>query len=159
MGLLKFFLLGLVLSTLSVGAASVFAQTPQDDEALQLARQRAVDKRRVRLEKAIEEDGFFSARVALNLWKREAQEAGLFDEKTYNHYKLKLYNNSIEQNRRCYEFFLIQGSFGNAEACLKIWQLHAKEIDRFDPDGYETMVTNLRQARDKAALKKKQKVK
>jgi hypothetical protein len=159
LGLPKLVLLGFVLITLSHGAVLIFAQTPPGEEALQKARQQAVDQRRVRLEKAIEEDGFFSARVALNLWKREAQEAGLFDENTYDHYKHKLYNASIDQNLRCYELFLLQGGFGHAEACLKIWRLHAEEIDRFNPDDYEAMVIKLRQAKETAAKKKSPKSK
>ena len=157
MGLSKLVLLGVVFLAVSAGVAMVSAQTPPDEEALQSERQKAVDQRRLRLEKAIEKDGFFSARVALNLWKREAQEAGLFDETTYDHYKRKLYNASIEQNRRCYEFFLLQGSFGNAEACLKIWRLHAEEIDRFNAGEYEAMLDRLRQAKEDADRKKKRK--
>lgn len=157
MGLPKLVLLGFVFLAVNGGAALAFAQTPPSEEALQLARQKAVDQRRLRLEKAIEKDGFFSARVALNLWKREAQGSGLFDQTTYDHYKLKLYNASIDQNRRCYDFFLLQGSFGNAEACLKIWRLHAKEIDRFNLDDYEAMVVKLRQAKEKVAQSKKRK--
>ena len=154
MGLPKLVLLAIVLITSGHGAVLAFAQTPPGEDAVQEARQRAVDQRRVRLEKAIEKDGFFSARVALNLWKREAQEAGLFDENTYDHYKRKIYNASIDQNLSCYELFLLQGSFGNAEACLKIWRLHAEEIDRFNPDEYEAMVSKLRQAKETAAKKK-----
>ena len=106
-----------------------------------------------------EKDGFFSARVQLNLWKREAQNAGLFDQTTYDQYKHKLYIASIEQNRRCYDFFLLQGSFGNAEACLRIWKLHTKEIGLFDADAYVAMEQQLMRAKKKASQKKSRKEK
>ena len=157
MGLPKIVLFGLVLMALVAVTVSVSAQTQPGEDALRAAQQKAVEQRRLKLETAIEKDGFFSARIALNLWRREAQEAGLFDEDTYDQYKRKLYNISIDQNRRCYEFFLIQGSLGNAEACLKIWRLHAKEVDQFNPDDYETMVEKLRQAKEQAAREKQRK--
>lgn len=129
-------------------------QTPQTEDELQAARQRAVDQKRLRLEKAIENDGFFSARVALNLWKREAQNAGLFDQNAFDHYKRKLYTISVDRNNSCFEYFLQTGHLGNAEACLKIWRLHSLEIDLFDPAEYDAKIETLRQAQESAAQKK-----
>ena len=87
MGLPKIVLLGLVLMALGAGTAIVPAQTQPGEDALRSAQQRAVEQRRLKLEAAIEKDGFFSARIALNLWRREAQAAGLFDEDSYDQYK------------------------------------------------------------------------
>jgi hypothetical protein len=108
-----------------------------------------------RLKNALEKDGFYSARIALNVWRSTAIEAGTFDLAQYDEFKRQLYEKSIHDSLRCFEESLLQDNFYDANICLQIWRMHAKEIGAFDQQAYEAFKKRLEEARAKKAAEEK----
>lgn len=137
-------LLGLVI------AAAAAAQSAPD-----AARQRELERDAAAYlslaRKAIQEEGFYNARVALNVWKAGATEAGTFDPKIYEDLKRQLYEKSMRDNLRCIESAIAQRDVVNANTCLKIYRLHASEINAFDPRRYEELKSRI------AAIRRREK--
>jgi hypothetical protein len=92
-----------------------------------------------RLKRAAENDGFYNARVALNVWRSNAIDAGTFKQEDYDRYKKQIYQKSIESNRRCVELSVADENFTDARRCLHTWRIHSEEIGVFDPAAYESM--------------------
>ena len=89
--------------------------------------------------KSIQEDAFYNARVALNVWKLSALDAGNFDLKLYEDLRKQLYEKSIRDNLRCIDVAVAQRDAAEANMCLKIYRLHSQEINTFDPRRYEDL--------------------
>ena len=92
-----------------------------------------------RLQRSIERDGYYSARVALNVWRSNAIDAGVFKQEDYDQYKRQIYEKSVESNQRCFEKAIEEQNLTDANKCLLIWKLHSEEIGIFDPARYEQM--------------------
>jgi hypothetical protein len=104
------------------------------------------------LEHTIKKEGFFSARVALNVWKSTALDAGLYDDTTYADYRHRIYTQSIKSNRAWFEGYIQDHNLQNASTCLEFWRLHSLELGTLDPAEYEELQKRLKQAR-KASTK------
>jgi hypothetical protein len=89
--------------------------------------------------KSIQDDAFYNAKVALNVWRLSAIEAGNFDRKLYDDLRRQLYEKSIRDNQRCIDVAVAQRDAPDANLCLKIYRLHSQEIDAFDPKRYEEL--------------------
>ncbi len=89
--------------------------------------------------KSIQEDAFYNAKVALNVWKISAMEAGNFDRKLYEDLRKQLYEKSIRDNLRCIDVAVARRDAPDANLCLKIYRFHSKEINVFDPKRYEDL--------------------
>lgn len=89
--------------------------------------------------KSIQDDAFYNAKVALNVWKISAIEAGNFDRKLYEDLRKQLYEKSIRDNLRCIDVAVAHRDAPDANLCLKIYRLHAQEINAFDPKRYEDL--------------------
>jgi len=96
-----------------------------------------------RLKRALKEDGFYSARVRLNVWRAAAIDAGKFDPQQYEEFKLQLYEKSLNDSLKCIEYYIEENSYHDANMCLQTWKMHAKEIDRFDESTYQELVKRL----------------
>ena len=96
-----------------------------------------------RLQRAIERDGFYSARVALNVWRSNAIDAGVFDQTKYDEFKKQIYEKSVQSNLDCFKVSLEKGNFTDAGICLYTWKSHAQELGTFDPATYEEMIMRL----------------
>lgn len=96
-----------------------------------------------RLKKALKEDGFYSGRVRLNVWRVAAIEAGKFDPKQYEEFKKQLYTKSVNDSLKCFEYFIEQKSHHDANMCLQTWKMHSKEINIFDEPTYQALVKRL----------------
>jgi hypothetical protein len=92
-----------------------------------------------RLQRSIEKDGFYSSRVALNIWRSNALDAGIFKQAEYDEYKRQIYEKSIQSSLVCIETALANENFSDARKCLHTWKMHSQEIGTFDPDHYEEM--------------------
>lgn len=92
-----------------------------------------------RLKKSIEKDGFYSARIALNIWRSTSLKAGTFDPKVYDDLKTQLYEKAMSDSLACYQYFIRLKDANNAKTCMLIWRSHAKEIDRYDPTAYQKL--------------------
>jgi hypothetical protein len=99
-----------------------------------------------RLKRTMEKDGYYSARVALNVWRSNAIDAGVFDQSQYDEYKKQIYEKSIHSNLQCYERSLQNENFTDARICLFTWKAHAEELGIFDQDRYERMKKKLKEA-------------
>jgi hypothetical protein len=99
--------------------------------------------------KSIQEDAFYNARVALNVWRRSALDAGNFDRKLYEDLRKQLYEKSIRDNLRCIDAAVAQRDAPEANLCLRIYRLHAQEINAFDPKRYEELKTRVSGIRKK----------
>ena len=120
------------------------AQATPDIEASPKQLKQAAYSSLWRLKRAIERDGYYSARVALNIWRSNAIDAGIFDQKQYDDFKRQIYEKSIQSNLDCFEKALADGNTNDAEICLYTWKIHSEAIDVFDPVQYEEMKQRLK---------------
>ena len=102
-----------------------------------------------RLKRALKVDGFYSARVRLNVWRAAAIDAGKFDPQQYEEFKLQLYEKSLNDSLKCIEYYIEENSYHDANMCLQTWKMHAKEIDRFDESTYQELVKRLNDLKEK----------
>jgi len=100
-------------------------------------------------------EGFYSGRVALNVWRSTAIDAGTFDQAQYDDYKSQLYEKSIKDSLKCFEEFIQENSFYDANICLQTWRMHSKELGTYDQAQYEAFKKELAEARAANASKPK----
>lgn len=110
-----------------------------------------------RLKKSIEEDEFYAARVALNVWRSNAIDAGTFDQAQYNEFKKQLYEKSVMRSLECFEYFLADQYFYDANMCLQTWKVHSQEIGLYDEKKFEALKERLSTARARKAEEDKKK--
>lgn len=121
---------------LPVGTIEGRAQEAEKDNVRQQLLEKAARQSLWRLKSAIKKDGFSSARVALNIWRSNALEAGTFDASQYNQFRRRIYEKSIEDNLRWFEKFVEYKDYADARICLRVWRIHSKEIGTFDETRY-----------------------
>ena len=102
-----------------------------------------------RLKRSIEKDGYYNARIALNIWRSTALSAGTFDQTLYDQLKQQLYQKAMADSMSCYQYFVQQNDYSNAKTCMLIWRSHAKEIDRYDPEAYQKFSEGLEKLKRK----------
>ena len=120
-------------------AANPAAPVTQPDAARQRELERDAAINLSLAKKSIQDDAFYNAKVALNVWKISAVEAGNFDRKLYEDLRKQLYEKSIRDNLRCIDVAVAHRDAPDANLCLKIYRLHAQEINAFDPKRYEDL--------------------
>jgi hypothetical protein len=121
-------------------------QRPDEKARQQMLEREAANALR-RLKRSMEKDGFYSGHVALNIWRSTAMDAGTFDEAQYDEFKTQLYEKSVNDSLRCYEEFILEEDFYNANFCLQSWRMHSKELGTYDQAEYEVFKTQLEDAR------------
>lgn len=141
--------MGAAMLMLAAAAAQPNAAPDASEEAYRRELEREAALNLIYLQRAIERDGFYSARIALNVWRRSAIDAGTFDPALHAELKLKLYEKSVADSLACYRLYLNQNDYPNARTCLLIWRRHASEIDRFDPAVYQELLKALNQLKKK----------
>lgn len=136
----------LALMLVALGAPDAGGQSPkpaapvtQPDAARQRELERDAAINLSLAKKSIQDDAFYNAKVALNVWKISAVEAGNFDRKLYEELRKQLYEKSIRDNLRCIDVAVAHRDAADANLCLKIYRLHAQEINAFDPKRYEDL--------------------
>ena len=100
-----------------------------------------------RLKNSLEKDAFYSGRIRLNVWRSTAIEAGTFDQAQYDEFKQQLYAKSVNDSMKCYEEFILEEDFHNANICLQTWRMHSQELGNFDMAKYKALKEKLKQAR------------
>ncbi len=100
-----------------------------------------------RLKNSLEKDAFYSGRIRLNVWRSTAIEAGTFDQAQYDEFKQQLYVKSVNDSMKCYEEFILEEDFYNANICLQTWRMHSQELGTYDKAQYEALKEKLKQAR------------
>jgi hypothetical protein len=141
------FLLGFTLAQIDVPSA--FAEQTKEEKARQRMLNREAANALWRLKKALKEDGFYSGRVRLNVWRVAALDAGKFDPQKYEEFKKQLYEKSIDDSLKCFEYFLEQNSHHDANMCLQTWKMHAKEIGMFDESTHRELIERLNGLKEK----------
>ena len=134
-----------VLGDVSAAAAE---QTKEEKARQRLLNQEAANAL-WRFQHALKKEGFYSGRVRLNVWRAAAIDAGKFDPKKYEEFKLQLYEKSLNDSLKCIEYYVEEGnSYHDANMCLQTWKMHAKEIDRFDEATYQELVKRLKNLKE-----------
>ena len=96
-----------------------------------------------RLNRAIEKYGFYSASVALNVWRSNAIDAGIFDQAQYDAFKKQIYEKSIENSLKCIETSLENQNYTDAKICLHAWKLRTQALGTFDQAYYDQIKDRL----------------
>jgi hypothetical protein len=142
--------MGFILVLGDVPAAS--AEQTKEEKARQKMLNLEAANALWRLKRSLEKDGFYSGRVRLNVWRAAAIDAGKFDPKKYEEFKLQLYEKSLNDSLKCIEYYVEEGnSYHDANMCLQTWKVHAKEIDRFDEATYQELVKRINSLKEKQA--------
>ena len=137
---LRFLLvLTLVLSTVSTAMAEQTKEEKAWQKMLNLEAANAL----WRLKRALKKEGFYSGRARLNVWRSAAMDAGKFDPQKYEEFKNQLYEKSVSDSLKCFEYFIEQNGHHDANMCLQTWKIHAKEIDMFDESTYQELIKRL----------------
>ena len=95
----------------------------------------------------LKKEGFYSGRVALNVWRSTAIDAGTFDQDQYNEFKTQLYEKSINDSLKCFEEFIMEENYYDANICLQTWRMHSKELGTYDQAEYEALKKTMADAR------------
>jgi hypothetical protein len=140
-------LLFVLISTPAAGQEAKPKATPETLRQKELERDAAVNLSLAK--KSIQDDAFYNAKVALNVWKISATEAGNFDRKLYEDLRKQLYDKSLRDNLRCIDVAVAHRDAVNANNCLRIYRLHAQEINAFDPKRYEDLRSRVNGIRKK----------
>ncbi|CAB1061604.1 hypothetical protein D1BOALGB6SA_6379 [Olavius sp. associated proteobacterium Delta 1] len=132
----------------------VSVANPQDETKKNLdqkAKQRLLKREAAnalyRFKLRLEKEGFYSGRVALNVWRSTAIDAGTFDEDQYKEFKTQLYEKSVNDSLKCFEEFILEENFYDANVCLQTWRMHSKELGTYDQAEYEAHKKTLAEAR------------
>ena len=126
-----------------------FAEQTKEEKARQKMLNLEAANALWRLKRSLEKDGFYSGRVRLNVWRAAAIDAGKFDPKKYEEFKLQLYEQSLSDSLKCIEYYIEENSHHDANMCLQTWKEHAKEIDRFDEPTYQELVKRIKALKEK----------
>jgi hypothetical protein len=145
-------LLLLLLATL-VNAQGDSEQSPDEKARQAMLKREAVNAFR-RLKRTMDKDGFYSGRVALNIWRSTAIDAGTFDQTQYDEIKTQLYDKSVNDSLRCFEEYILEEDFYNANFCLQTWRMHSMELGIYDQAQYETFKQKLADARAARAARR-----
>ena len=121
-------------------------QSPDEKARQEMLKREAADALR-RLKRSMEKDAFYSGHVALNVWRSTAMDAGAFDQAQYDEFKTQLYEKSVNDSLRCFEEFLLEEDYYNANFCLQTWRMHSKELGTYDQAEYEVFKERLEDAK------------
>ncbi len=128
-------------------------QSPSEKARQETLKREAANAFR-RLKRSMEKDGFYSGRVALNVWRSTAMDAGTFDQSQYDELKMQLYEKSVNDSLRCIEEFMLEEDFYNANFCLQTWRMHSKEIGTYDQAEYDAFLKQLADAKAAKAARR-----
>ena len=134
----------LTVALMLVLSAVAAAESVKEKTKKQKLLERYARESLFRLKQAIKSDGFYNARVSLNIWKSNAIDAGIYDEAQYDTFKGQIYRKSINENLRWFEIFLNLKSYTDARTCLQLWRIHSEEIGIFDESQYEELKKRLK---------------
>ena len=101
-----------------------------------------------RLKRALKEEGFYSGRSRLNVWRAAAMDAGKFDPQKYEEFRQQLYEKSVADSLKCFDYYIEQKNAHDAKMCLQTWKMHAAEIDRFDQSTYHELIKRLNEMKE-----------
>ena len=133
-----------LLSTVSTASAEQTKEEKARQKMLNLEAANAL----WRLKRALEKEGFYSGRSRLNVWRAAAMDAGKFDPQKYEEFRQQLYEKSVADSLKCFEYYIEQKNAQDAKMCLQTWKMHATEIDRFDESTYQELIMRLNEMKE-----------
>ncbi len=145
----------LVLLLVSLASPQDEAKKNLDEKAKRRVLKREAANALYRFKLRLAKEGFYSGRVALNIWRSTAIDAGTFDQDQYSEFKRQLYEKSINDSLKCFEEFIQEDFFYDANVCLQTWRMHSKELGTYDQAEYETHKKTLTDAKAAKASKAK----
>lgn len=131
----------------SLAMAQDKSEQSPDEKAKQSMLKREAANSFWRLKRTLETEGFYASRVALNVWRSAAIDAGTFDQEQFNEFKKQLYEKSVNASLKCFEEFIVDEDYYNANVCLQTWRMHSKELGAYDEAQYEALKQKLTDAR------------
>ncbi|MBW2249344.1 MAG: hypothetical protein JRF60_01590 [Deltaproteobacteria bacterium] len=139
------------LATVFLLPVKAYAETGQveNDKAQQKLLRRTANISLWRLKVVIERDGFNSARVALNIWRSNAKDAGTFDQNKFDEFKKQIYEKSVNSNLKCIEERMINENYTDAEICLYWWKIHSQVLDTFDSVKHDELKEMIEEGKEK----------
>jgi len=144
-----------VLLLVSLASPQEETKKVMDQKTKQRLLKREAANALYRFKLRLEKEGFYSGRVALNVWRSTAIEAGTFDPEQHSEFKIQLYEKSIADSLKCYQEFMLEENYYDANICLQIWRMHSKELGTYDPAEYEALKKKLTDARTAKAAEAK----
>ena len=75
----------------------------------------------------------------------------------FDEFKQQLYEKSVSRSLVCFEYYLTEQYFHDANMCLQTWKVHSQEIGLFDEERYKALKERLKDARAKKAEEDKKK--
>ncbi len=130
-----------------VGGGMVQSRAAQtgtvEEETVDPEMRRRAARSRWRLERALRRDRYPSALAALNLWRSNALAAGTFDKAAHEAYRRRIYEKSVKNILEWFEVCLQEKWIREAIYCQKVYRLHAKTIQTFDPERYDAMTDRI----------------
>ncbi len=144
-----------ILLLVSVANPEENTKKNPDEKAYQRMLKREAANALYRFKLRLEKEGFYSGRVALNVWHSTAIDAGTFDQEKYNEFKRQLYEKSSNDSLKCFEEFILQENYYDANVCLQTWRMHSKELGTYDQAEYEALKKTLTDARTAKASEAK----
>jgi len=149
--LYRFLTITAVLLSLLLLVSLVYSEDQPKPQLDEKAKQRMLKREAAnalhRFKLRLEKEGFYSGRVALNVWRSTALDAGTFDQDKYNEFKKQLYEKSINDSLKCFEEFILEDNYYDANVCLQTWRMHSKELGTYDQAEYEALKKTLTDAR------------
>lgn len=139
-----------VLLMVSLASPQGEAKKDLDEKAKQRLLKREAANALYRFKLRLAKEGFYSGRVALNIWRSTAIDAGTFDQEQYDEFKTQLYEKSIRDSLKCFEEFILDENFHDANICLQTWRMHSKELGTYDQaeyEGYKKMLADAKRAK------------
>jgi len=73
----------------------------------------------------------------------------------YSEFKKQLYEKSINDSLKCFDEFILEEDYYDANVCLQTWRMHSKELGVYDQEQYEALKQKLTDARTGKAAEKK----
>jgi len=137
-----------IVFLLPLKAYSETGQVENDKARLKLLK-RTANISLWRLKVVIERDGFYSARSALNIWRSNAKDAGIFDQNKFDELKKQIYGKSVNSNLKCIEKRMIDENYTDAKICLYWWKTHSQVLDTFDPVKHDELKKMIEEGKEK----------
>ena len=65
-----------------------------------------------------------------------------------------MYEKSVNDSLRCFEEFIMEEDYYDANVCLQTWRMHSKELGTYDQAQYEALKNKMNDARSDKTTEK-----
>ncbi|QTA89514.1 hypothetical protein [Desulfonema magnum] len=96
-----------------------------------------------RLQKAVRRDGFNSAICALNIWRSNSIDAGVFDQVKYDDFKKHIYKKSVAEILAWFKVCIREKWAKDADFWMRVYSVRSNTINAFDQALYDKMKASI----------------